>query len=35
MMIRLTLPPQTTTAVWLQEIQQFVKALREQKYATA
>lgn len=35
MMIRLTLPPQTTTAVWLQEIQKFVKALREQKYATA
>ena len=35
MRIRLTLPPQTTTAVWLQEIQQFVKALREQKYATA
>lgn len=35
MMIRLTLPPQTTTAIWLQEIQQFVKALREQKYATA
>ncbi|MGM9903644.1 transcription-repair coupling factor [Enterococcus sp. 10A9_DIV0425] len=32
MVIRLTVPPQTATAVWLQEIQQFVKALRQQKY---
>ena len=35
MVIRLTIPKATDTASWMQEIQRFVKALREQKYAVA
>ncbi|EMF0390569.1 transcription-repair coupling factor [Enterococcus hirae] len=35
MVIRLTVPNKTDEAVWLQEIQRFVKALREQKYLSA
>lgn len=35
MVIRLTIPNQMEEAVWLQEIQKFVKALREQKYLSA
>ena len=35
MVIRLTIPKATDTATWMQEIQRFVKALREQKYAVA
>jgi transcription-repair coupling factor (superfamily II helicase) len=35
MVIRLAIPNQTDDAVWMQELQQFVKALREQKYLVA
>ncbi|MBF8808653.1 MAG: transcription-repair coupling factor [Enterococcus lacertideformus] len=35
MVIRLTVPNKMGEAIWLQEIQLFVKALREQKYLTA
>lgn len=35
MVIRLTIPKATDTASWMQEVQRFVKALREQKYAVA
>lgn len=35
MVIRLTIPKEMTPAVWMQEIQGFIKALRQQKYQKA